>query len=136
MHESSSRDHAFMAGGRIMGERVRGEGIRGGAGGGNGERCEGWFRGNDFEGGTDPDDSIDGVNIALLKRMGVCGGDLDVENDGGGGEEEGSEPRGSFALLSVIFIEHMAEIFIGFYRHQGIEIFRAKLILEDQIPIK
>lgn len=87
MDESSrdrDEDGAFMTGGGgIMGGR-----LRGGAGGGDGEgMCgrdgSGWGR-------RDPNDAIDGVDVALLDSMCVRGDDVEIEKDGTGGEEEGS----------------------------------------------
>ena len=114
--------------------------VGGGGGGGNGEDRFGGGRG-------DSEDAVNGVDVALVERgmREVRGGELEIEERGGGEEEgsEWSEARRSIGgggvvlvVVPVVFVEHVAEIFVGFYRDQRVEIFGDQLILEHQVCIR
>lgn len=77
--------------------------------------------------------AIDGIDVPLLKRVVVHRSHLVFEDDWVSRKKEGPEPWCSDQLVAVVFLEHEAEIFIGFYRNQGIKVLRDQLVLEDHI---
>ncbi|GAV63269.1 hypothetical protein CFOL_v3_06789 [Cephalotus follicularis] len=117
---------------------IRGSGFRGSASGRiNAEGGAVCIDGGDFAtAGRCTSYAIYGINVALFHSMMVHRGHVVLNYSRVGGEKKSSKLWGSFTFMTIMFLDHMLNIFIVFYRNQGIKILGEYLILEDHIPMK
>lgn len=84
-----------------------------------------------------PDDPIHRVDVTLLQSVRVQGRHLlGLDHSRHRGEEEGPESREPLAGVAVVLVKHVLEVLVRFYRHEGIEVLRRELVLQDHVPFK